>query len=436
MEENKKLNEEIINKEDMLKIKRTNKKNKDMSKIVDSTKTKSTFRTPEVVVLVVLTCVISLISGLFLEYKMMGKAPVNEELASSLDPEIQEFIKNYNYVVDNYYTDVDKEKLMSQAIKGMIDSLEDPHSIYMDEDDSSVFNIQLDGSYTGLGIQIANDLDGNVIILKVFDGSPADKVGLEQLDIIKKIDDIDLTNKTANEFTTIVKNSKSDKFNLTISRDGAVSTLLVTKELITIKSVFAKTYEVDNKKIGYLDVTIFAANTYLQFKEELEKLEKQNIDSLIIDLRNNSGGHLNVVKSMISLFLDASHVIYQTENKEGIEKSYSTGATTKKYPIVILSNGDSASASEVMIGALKDEYKATIVGEASFGKGTVQELKTVSSGDQYKFTTKKWLTPKGYWVDGKGIQPDVKITMNDIYFDNPSDETDNQLQSALEQLKK
>lgn len=436
MEEKNKTKDENVPENIILKKKITNKEDSSNDKLSYTKKAVSTFKTPEVVLLVVLTCFISLISGLFLEYKMMSKSTNDEALAGSLDPEIQEFIKNYNYVIDNYYTDVDKEELMNQAIKGMIDSLEDPHSVYMDEDESSAFNMQLEGSYTGLGVQIANNTNGDIIILSVFDGSPASRAGLKALDLITKVNDVDLKNKTANEFTTIVKNSKDNEFNLTINRDTVTSTIKVAKELVTIKSVFAKTYLENNKKIGYINVTIFAANTYQQFKGELNKLEEEKIDSLIIDLRGNSGGHLNVVKNMISLFLDASHVIYQTENKEGIEKSYSSGTVTKKYPIVILSNGDSASASEVMMGALKDEYGATIVGEASFGKGTVQELKTISSGNQYKFTTKKWLTPKGYWVNGKGIEPTNKITMNDVYFENPSDATDNQLQAALDILKK
>jgi carboxyl-terminal processing protease len=185
-----------------------------------------------------------------------------------------------------------------------------------------------------------------------------------------------------------------------------------------------------------MNVSIFAANTYKQFKEELEKLEKDKIDSLIIDLRGNGGGHLSSVTNMISLFLDSSHVIYQTQTKKETEKTYSTGNVTKKYKIVLLCDDQSASASEVMMGALKDEYKATIIGTTSFGKGTVQELLTLPSDTQYKLTTKKWLTPNGTWVNGIGIKPDIEIKLSDEYIKNPSKENDNQLQEAIKYLSK
>jgi carboxyl-terminal processing protease len=409
---------------------------KEVEKVVEVKKIESLFRIKEVVVLVLLTCFISLTTGLFLQYKMMNKTTADEDQNLTLDPEIQEFISNYEYIINNYYEDIDKEELINEAIKGMVDSLEDPHSIYMDDEASETFNIQLNGTYTGLGIQITNNTDGDLVILRVFEDSPADKADLRAFDIITKIDNIDLMGYTSTEFTSYVKNSNAKSFDVTIVRDDKEQVITISKELITIKSVSSKTYEENNKKIGYLNVTIFAANTYQQFKQELEKLEKENIDSLIIDLRNNSGGHLGVVKNMISLFLDTSHVIYQTESKTDVEKSYSTGAITKKYPIVVLSNKASASASEVMMGALKDRYGATIIGDASFGKGTVQELKTMPSGGQYKFTTKKWLTPNGYWVEGKGIEPDVKVIMDYKYYEDPNEENDNQLQTALETLKK
>ena len=138
---------------------------------------------------------------------------------------------------------------------------------------------------------------------------------------------------------------------------------------------------------------------------------------------------------MISLFLDSSHIIYQTDDGGKIEKFYSTGKETKKYKIIILANNNSASASEIMMGALKEEYGATIVGETSYGKGSVQELRTLSNGSQYKITIKKWLTPKGNCIDNIGIKPDYEIKLSDEYYENPTKENDNQLNKALELAK-
>ena len=370
------------------------------------------------------------------KYQKDIKEEPRDEVNNELDEELEEFIENYKNIVGNYYKEIDKKELITNAIKGMIDSLDDPYSSYLNEEENANFNILLMGTYEGIGIQIANDEKGNIVVLTVFSDSPAAKADLRPGDILLKINDIDLKGKTSDYFASYVRNSVSKDFTIIYKRGNKEKNITLKKEKIIIKSVFSKTFNENNKKIGYLRVDTFASNTYTQFKEELEKLEKDGINSLIIDLRNNSGGHLTVVANMISLFLDSSHVIYQTQDKETIEKAYSTGTVTKNYSIVILANKQSASASEVMIGALKDEYGAKVVGEATFGKGTVQELQTISSGDQYKITTKKWLTPSGYWVNEKGIIPDIEISLNENYYLNPTEENDNQLQKALELLKK
>ena len=175
-------------------------------------------------------------------------------------------------------------------------------------------------------------------------------------------------------------------------------------------------------------------NTDTQFKTKLKELEKDGIDSLIIDLRGNSGGHLTAVENMISEFLDKDKVIYQMETKSKIKKYYSKGNKTKIYPIVLLVDNDSASASEMMTAALKESYGATIVGMTTYGKGTVQELQD-SNESQYKITTKKWLTPNGNWINEVGIKPDYEMELDEKYFLEPTDAHDNQLQKAIEILK-
>ena len=227
--------------------------------------------------------------------------------------------------------------------------------------------------------------------------------------------------------------SSVNNMKLTILRDEQKYIFDVPKEFINLESVF---YEMKENKTGYIEISIFANNTYKQFKKALEELESQGMKSLILDVRGNSGGHLSAVEDMLSLFLDESHVIYQTEDKTGIEKKYSKGKKDKTYPIVILQDLNSASASEILASTLRDELDAYIIGNTSYGKGTVQELQTISNVGQYKFTTKKWLTPKGIWINEIGVVPDLEVTLTEDYFKEPTLDNDNQYQAAIKHLNK
>ena len=393
---------------------------------VNKRKSMPTFKTKEVVCLLLVTALIGLVMGGLVTYNVTLKG-------ERVDDELQEFIENYDYIVDNYYGDLDKTELIDSAIAGMLNSL-DNNSAYVGGSDSN-FSIYLEGNYKGTGIQVAIDNENNMIVYSVFDGTPASKAGLKSGDIIVKINDKDTTDMSLEEFSDIVK-KQTGTFTITYKRDGQENTVKLKNDTVELKSVSSKMMERDNKKIGYIRMTIFANNSDEQFAKKLEKLESQNIDGLIIDLRGNSGGHLTTAENIISMFLDSSHPIYQIKSKDGQEKYYSTGKETKKYKITVLIDSSSASASEVVTSALKEQYGATVVGENSYGKGTVQELQTLPDGEQYKLTTKSWLTSKGKVIDKKGIEPDYAITLNNKYLENPTDENDNQLQKALEVIFK
>lgn len=395
---------------------------------------KKDFQTLEVVILMLLTCVISLTVGglLGIRFKEKNRAQENIEIVGE---EIQEFLKNYNYLTENYYGDIDKKELLNTAFKSMVDSLDDSYSGTIDESTSNNFDIELKGDYEGLGIEIINDNEKNILIYGIIPNSPASKADIKIGDKLLIVNKQDVKNMTTTDFIkNIVKGSGASEFEIVLERDGIEHTITIKKEAITLESVTSKIYYEGNKRIAYIKVSIFAENTYRQFKSELEKLEKDGFESLIIDLRDNSGGHLTTVKNMIGLFLDSSHVIYQVEDKKGREKVYSNGKVTKNYPIVIVGNANSASASEVMIGALTEEYGAVLIGNQSFGKGTVQELHSLTNGDEYKFTTKKWLTPKGNWVHNNGIKPKIEVTLSKEYYGNPIEENDNQLKAAINYL--
>lgn len=351
------------------------------------------------------------------------------------DEYLKEFENNYQYILDNYYDEVDKDAIIKGAIEGMVNALGDDYSVAISDENSNNFNIRLTGSYSGIGIEIINDSNYNIIISDVFENSPAEKAGLQVMDIITSIDDEDFTNKKTYELTNYIKDSNKEKYTIKIKRGTEEKTFEVTRELIQIKSIYSELKEVDNKKIGYIYISVFASNTAMQFKQAIESLEEQGIDSLIIDVRYNTGGHLTSVVEMLSCLLDSSKVIYQIESKNNTTKYYSRGDKTKNYPIVVLQNKQSASASELLSAALKEEYGATIIGEVSYGKGTVQELVTLSDGTQYKFTTKKWLTPHGNWINKTGVSVDIEEVLSEAYKENPTEENDNQLQKAIEYLK-
>lgn len=393
---------------------------------VNKRKSLPTFKTKEVVCLLLVTAVVSLVMGGLVTYNVTLKG-------AKVDDELQEFIENYDYVVDNYYGDVDKNQLIDSAIAGMLSSL-DNNSAYVGGSDSN-FSIYLEGTYEGAGIQVTVDDDNNIVIYSVFDGTPASKAGLKSGDIIVKINDEDTSSMSLDEFSKLVKEQK-ETFTITYKRDDSEKTVKLKNATVELKSVSSTMFERDNRKIGYIRLTIFANNSDEQFEKALNNLEKQNIDGLVIDLRGNSGGHLTTAENIISMFLDSSHPIYQIKSKDGQEKFYSNGKETKKYRIAVLIDSSSASASEVVTSALKEQYGATVIGENSYGKGTVQELQTLPDGEQYKLTTKTWLTSRGKVIDKKGIEPDYALTLNNEYLENPTVENDNQLQKALEVIFK
>lgn len=390
----------------------------------------------EMAFLSVVICIIGVLFGFLLATR---PNKINkQEATNSENKALDKFVETYKYILDNYYGDekLTEEKILESAINGILSSLGDSNTTYMDENTSNNFNITLEGSYQGLGVEIANETTtGNIFIVGVFKDSPADKAGVKPGDRLLKIDGEDITEKTSSYFANYIKTSPKSEFELLILRDNKEETIKVNRSNVVIKSVASKLIEKNNKKIGYIYLSIFASNTYEQFKKELEELESKKIDSLIIDFRDNSGGHMVTAKQILELFLDSKNIVYQTQSKTGIEKTYSNGNKNKEYPIVLLGNHNSASSSEIVISGLMDNLGAKLVGTTTYGKGTVQELQTLPSGAQYKFTIKKWLTPKGVCIDKVGIKPDYEVELSEDYLKNPSDETDNQLQKAIEILQ-
>ena len=413
--------------------KKENKKKEENTKkkiITKNDPSKNVFSIRETIMVSLSTLIVGLVVGV-----LLNKTKIITKNAFIQDKYLGQFAQNYQYIVDNYYEEVDKQKLINGAIEGMTNTL-DEFSTYMDETDSNNFSITLNGSYSGIGVQIAEDKDKNIIVTAVFKDSPSEKAGIKPGDILLSINGKDSKELGATGFVKEVKNSEAKEIKIKYKREEEEKEVTVVRSVVELTSVKSETYDIDDKKVGYIYMSIFANNTYKQFKTELDKLEKQNIDYLIIDVRSNTGGHLTSIDSILDLFLNKKQIMYQFDEKGKITKTYGTGNENKKYKIILLGNEDTASASEVLIASLKENLNSIFIGKKTYGKGTVQELKNLSKDIKYKITIKKWLTPKGNWInDTKGIKPDIEVELDEKYFETYKEDDDTQLQRAFDYIK-
>ena len=383
---------------------------------------------------IILLMFMAFVVGVFASQAISLKIPILNN--TTVIEDTSELTRVYNLIINKYYGEVDKKELTSAAIKGMMNYLSDDYSMYFTEDEKNDFNERLNGVYTGLGVEITNDASNNAMIVTVFDNSSAKDAHLKPGDIIAKRNGEDVLGLGKEEVVKKIKGKNNYSFNMSVLRDNNLIDVKVVTKSITLSSVTSSVIEKDNEKIGYIYISIFALNTYDQFKEQLEELEKMKITSLIIDVRSNTGGHLTSVTSILDLFLNKTDVLYQIKSKDKIKKVYGTDASTRKYPIVVLTNELSASASEILASALKEAYGAKTVGIKTFGKGTMQNMLDLENGGMIKVTTEEWLTSKGNKINKEGVPVDYEVKLDEKYASNPSKETDNQLQKAIEVLTK
>ncbi len=392
---------------------------------------KSGFNTIEVLIIIIISIAFGVVVGCsvtFFRQEYRG-----EKVSSSL----QELIAVYNNILEDYYKNVDERDLVDAAVEGMLSSLDDPYSTYMDEENSATFNETVDGSYVGIGITIAMNADKKFYVVSVVEDSPAEKANIQVGDYLLKIDDQLLEGLNLSDVTSIIKKDEKTTLELTLERDGKEAVKEVKPATIDFISVTSDVYALNNGNAGYISIDTFAANTFQQFKVELKKLEKKNINSLIIDVRSNPGGHLSQTKNILELFMKKNTILYQVQFKDDINKIKDNTKKSRSYPVVILINSSSASAAEILAASFRDGYSdATLIGETTYGKGTVQTAYTLSDGTSVKYTTEKWLTPKGKWIDGKGVTPNRVVQLTEEYLTNPIPENDLQLQTALDFLEK
>ncbi len=350
--------------------------------------------------------------------------------------DLEKIIDTYYAIVDNYYGDLDKSTIIDGAVEGMISSVGDTFTTYTNTDDAETFNEKINGSYEGIGCSVATYNDGKIVVIEIFEGSPSATAGLKVGDIITKLDGDSLEGKSGTDVSSYIKNSGKSKVVLTVLRDNEEKEITINLSKVDIPYVSGEVIEKNNKKVGYIKISLFANNSYKQFKSKLENLEKENIDSLIIDVRDNSGGYLTAVTDICNLFLEKGKVIYQLQDENGTVKKKDTTKDKRTYDIAVLINGSSASASEILASAIKESYKGIVVGQNSYGKGTVQQTRKLLDGSMIKYTTQKWLTPDGNFINEIGVEPTNEVILSEEYYRNPSMETDNQLQEALTLLTK
>lgn len=388
-------------------------------------KSDNSFSIIEVCLIILCTTVIGVLVGVLLDKKLLKDE-------NKYSDQLNELINNYQYIVNSYYGEIDEGNLVDAAINGIINELGDTYSTYFSESQADNFDKILTGSYEGIGIQVGAYTNGDIVIVSVFEGTSAYEAGLKTGDLIKKIDGKSVKGLSTKEVADMIKNANGEKIILDILRDKEEMTIEVIRKKVVLKSVDYEILEKNGKKVGYIYISIFSLNTSLQVKDALNALEG-NVESIIIDVRNNSGGHLTSAEEILSLFLDSSNIIYKMDVNGKVTPYYSKGSKTKTYPVAIIINEESASASELLAIAMQEKYKAIVVGVNSFGKGTVQEKVVLSTGASYKVTTKKWLSPNGKWINEVGVTPDIYIEGSKEWY-NFSHEKDVQLQKALDEI--
>lgn len=376
-----------------------------------------------------------IIESVFTMFIKGNNNSVNYSYSSKDRKEFNSLYETYDTIMKDYYKSVDSNTLIEGAINGMLGSLDDEHTMYFDKKSKEAFDAELSGNYYGIGAQIQLTGEGTIRITKVFNDSPAEKAGLKAEDVFVSVDGVSVEGKSATEVANMLKSSTVKTSKIVIKRDGNEISFDVTKENITLFSVSSEMLKNNNKNIGYLSVSIFGQKTYSQFKDALLKLESQDMDSLIIDLRGNTGGYLYTVTNMLEEFVGKDNIMYQIQSSSGVKKYKSSKETSRKYKIVILVDENSASASEIMAASMKENYGAVLVGKTTYGKGTVQTTKDLSNGSMIKYTIEKWLTPNGKNIDKEGITPDYDVNIGDSYSNSPTKENDMQLKKALDLLK-
>ncbi len=383
-----------------------------------------------VISIVIVTSIISAITSGVIVYNNNKLSYDTTYGDLSKDEKLNEFLSVYANILSNYYEDIDKSKLLDEAIAGMMDYLGDDYTTYLDDDKTAELFDSLSGEYEGIGVSI-NNIDKSIV--KVYDNTPAQKAGIKEGDIIIGYNDIDVINMSATEIVELIKSSKN---NFTLKLKRGEETYSVSLKNDTLIAPNIDYYMIENTNIGYLSMQIFSNTLKEQVESALKELDSLGMQSLIIDLRDNTGGYLTAAVDVANIFLKSGQKIYGLEYQNEITYYSDNTNEHKDYKIVVLINENTASASEILAAALKESYGAKLVGETSFGKGKVQQTMKLEDGSMVKYTSAYWLTPSGNCIDQKGLNPDYYVENSEI-TDSEGNTVinDDQLNKSIQVLK-
>ncbi len=400
-------------------------------------------------VLIALAVTVSFIAGVFFgELKSTNKlaprktvtadtkltnvdAPPPEALE---DIDFQAFWNVWKMVKERYVEQPTSDvKMFYGAVAGMVGSLQDPYSVFLDPEFAEKFSNELAGEFEGIGAEIGIKKDVLTVIAPL-SGTPAEKAGLKAGDRILAIDGVDTTGMVVEDAVSRIRGAKGTQVKLLITRDGLkdAKEVVITRATITVQSVKWETKAVKGKKIGKIVISHFSENTEAKFNEAVRAVLLEDPDALVIDLRNNPGGFLDTAVAVSGEWISKDTVVIE-KFSDGQKKAYPSDGLARLtgIPTVVLVNGGSASASEIVAGALQDDGKAVLVGEKTFGKGSVQDYVEFDDGSALKLTVALWLTPKERTINKEGIAPDVEVKMTPEDYDADKDP---QLDKAYELL--
>lgn len=353
-----------------------------------------------------------------------------------------QFFKQYekmkpinDIIKDNYYEKIDDSKMVEGAIKGMVNGLDDPYTVFMNKKEFDELKTSTQGSFTGVGIYIG-DKDGKIVVVAPIEDSPAEKAGIKSGDIITKVNDQEVSAKESDKAVAMMKGKAGTKVKITIYREGVgEKDIEVTREKIVFKTVKSEMLP-DN--IAYIRITTFDENTSKAFISALDDMKSKGMKGLILDLRDNPGGLLDECKVVADKLLGKGTIVY-TLDKDGNKEVLESDEDKINVPLVILTNGGTASASEIVSGAVRDHKAGTLIGTTTFGKGLVQTVIPLIDGTGIKVTTARYYTPSGECIQKKGIKPDIEVPLPENLKDKPISELnraeDVQLKKAIEVIK-
>lgn len=324
--------------------------------------------------------------------------------------EFQKLYEAYDKLNENYFKDLDQDTLVNGAINGMLDSVGDPYSDYMNVEEAEKFQESISSSFEGIGAEI-QEKEGYISIVSPIKGSPAEKAGLQPNDTITKVDDKSIQGMSVTDAVLLIRGEKGTKVTLTIQRPGQDKPMQVTitRDEIPIETVYA---EMKKNGVAEIQITSFSENTYKELTEALNEMNDKGMKKLVLDLRQNPGGLLDQAVKISNLFVPEGEVLFQVEDSNGkVEKYVSESGQKIDVPTAVLVDNGSASAAEILAAAVSESNDIPLVGTKTFGKGTVQTAETFQDGSNMKFTTAKWLTPDGNWIHEKGITPDIEVKM-------------------------